>query len=574
MKMKFKPTLLILACAAAAFASADRTSTDVVDQTYLSNATEAQLKDVIKDGYRMIDIEISSTSPTRYTASFVKNTGSYKKSWWWTANRTHAEMEKFIKDHDARALDIEITIEKGKKSYSGTFIKNSGDDKVGWLAFEELDFNQLKKKLDDFDGRVIDLDVHNEKGGRTFSGVMIKNTGAFKKGHVIFSNRSLSEVRKLISDNKMQLTDIERIDSDSFAGVMESNPRAPWWYFVGRSWEQLQQDRAQYNARIVDIERTTEKGKSSFDYILINDCNELETRVGQMMRSGSDGNMGFYVRQVGGPRLGQLMADYRFYPASAIKMLEHMYWTYQVDKNGVSQNTQVRLYANSTNDTHPQSDTFTLQSLIQTQQNMMLPSSNVDANALQDAAGNNNGVTGRAAIMKFAKDILGLDNDIQLNHKLGSGGINSNPSNKMTGRESGLMMEKATNGSVYSPTGFAYLRANMLNETNNSGFSSGLRAIVNQEGAQAGLTQTEINNYWSSVSLIWKGGNNGTAQITSVGHAILPFKSGNRVARKQYVLCAFIERATANTFGAGGASSTLLPELLREEVREGVKGWK
>ncbi len=574
MKHILQTAISTLALGAATLAMADRTSTDEIQQRFASNATEATMDEVIGDGYRLIDLEITSTSPLRFGGAFVKNTGSYKKDWWWTANKSHEGMEEFIKDHNARPIDIEINTVDGKKRYAGTFIKNAGDDKVDWMAFEELDFDQLKKKQDEYDGRIIDLDVRSTKDGRRFSGVMIKNTGKFKKGHVFFSNKSASEIKKMASDNKMQLVDIERIDDDSFAGVLESNPGAPWWFLVGRTWEQLQQDQAQFNSRVIDIERVEVNGKARYDYILINNCNPLETRVGEMLRDGANGVRGFYLRQIGGDVLAKLLPDYRFYPASSIKMLEHMYWTYQVDKKGLAQNTNIKIYTNHTNDTHPNSDTFTLQSLIQTQQSMMFNSSNVAANALQDAAANGDGAKGRAAIMKFAKDILGLDDDIQLNHKLADGGISNDPHNMMSGRESGLMMEKAVDGSVYSANGFTYLHDNMLNETNNSGLSSGLRGVVNQEGQKLGLSNSEINDYWSRVRLMWKGGNNGTAQITSVAYAALPFKSGNRIGSKRYVMCAFVEQSTTNTFGAGGASGTILPELLRDTVRDGLKGWK
>jgi len=330
---------------------------------------------------------------------------------------------------------------------------------------------------------------------------------------------------------------------------------------------------AQYNARAVDVDRFTVNGSSRYNYVLINNCNALETRVGQMMRTGSDGKMGFYVRQVGGPRLGQLMADYRFYPASTIKLLEHMYWSWRV-QNGLSQNTNVTTYPQtSQNDIHANNETTSIKSLIAAQQNMMYNSSNVDANALQDAAGGGNGVTGRNAIMSFAENVVGLDDDIQLNHKLADGGMSNNPYNMATGREYGLMMEKATDGSIYDLNGFAYLRANMLNETFNSGFRAGLRTILNQEGALAGKSNAQINNYWSLVRVLWKGGNNGTTNISSVGHAILPKNENGRVQMRQYVLSAFIEGATNNTFGGGGASNVLLPELLREQIRAGIQSW-
>jgi hypothetical protein len=567
-----KSTLLALSLLSTALAHADRTSMAVTGQRFISNASEATIDGLVSDGYRMHDIEITSTSPLRFAGSFVKNEGAYEKAWWWTANKTHAQLAAFMAERNARMIDMEITTVNGQKRYAGTFIKNVGDDQANWQAVENLTWAQLQNAVNAYNGRIIDLDVQASNAGNRFSAVMVKNTGSHFKNFTYFSGRTLAQVNQLVGQSGQQLIDLERINGTTFAGVLESNPGWISWYQVGRTWDQLQRDQQQFNARVADIEHYSQNGALRYNYILINNCNALETRVGQLLRNGTDGVRGFYIRRVGGPRLAQLMADYRFYPASSIKMLEHMYWSWRV-QNGLSQNTNVRIYTNHTADTHPANSLFANQSLITTQQNMMFNSSNQDANALQEAASPWNGANGRSVIMTFAQNVLGLDNDIQLNHKFADGGMSNNPYNVATGREYGLMMEKATDGSVFNANGFAYLRNNMLNETSNASFANGVRAIANQEGALLGMTQPEINTWWAQVRLIWKGGNNGTTNVSSVAHAILPMMANGRVQMRAYVLNAFIESAQNNTFGANGASATILPELLREEIRAGLASW-
>jgi hypothetical protein len=567
MKLQHIALSIIAMAATAVPALANRTSTVETDHRYGANLSVSDINGLVADGFRMHDIEVTQASPLRFSASFVKNSGSYAKAWWWTADKTAAELLAFMNERNARCIDLEVYTVNGSRRYAGTFILNSGDDAVGSQLFEQYTFNQLQSQLNAYNGRLIDLDVRDSKGERRYSGVMIKNSGAFAKSSVFFGNRTKAEVDQLVAQTGMQLVDLERIASNRYAGIMESNPGAAWWYQVGRSWSQLQMDVGQFGARVADIERYSLNGENRYNAILINNSNALETRVGQQMRAGTDGITGFYARQVGGPILAELLPDFRFYPASTIKMIQHMYWCDRIDQ-GLSALSNIRIYNNSTADTHGVSDPFTLRSIQLTQRNMMLVSSNSDANALQDAAANYNGVAGRKAIMDFAYDVVGLDADIQLNHKFADGGIQNDPYNKGTAREFSRMMERAMDGTFLSPEGTTYLRANMLNESNNSGLRNGLRTVVFQEGQAAGRTNANILNYWNLVELNWKSGNNGTTNVSSAGWVRLPFVGSNgRIGLRTYVASGFIEGASVNAFGFDGIATTAMPELLREQVR-------
>lgn len=568
MKSERTSLALIAALTLVGMAHANRTSILETDHRYGANLSAGDINEIVSSGFRMHDIEVTQASPLRFSASFVRNSGSYAKAWWWTADKTAAQLLAFMNERNARCIDLEVYTLNGQRRYAGTFIENTGQDQVNSQVFEQLSFNQLQSQLNSYKGRLIDLDVRESNGNRQYSGVMIKNSGAFQKNSVYFGNRTQAEVDQLIAQTGFQLVDLERIASNRYAGVLESNPGAAWWYRVGRTWSQMQLDVAQFGSRVADIERYALNGENRYNYILINNSNAVETRVGQLIRGGTDGITGFYARQVGGPIIAELMADYRFYPASTIKMIQHMYWCDLID-DGLSPFGNIRLYNDSTADTHGANDPFTLTSIINAQRRMMLVSSNPDANALQDAAANYNGVNGRQTIMDFAADVVGLNNDIQLHHKFASGGMSNDPYNKGTAREFSRMMERAMDGTFLSPEGTTYLRDNMLNETNLSGFRNGLRTVVFQEGQAAGRTNANIQNYWNLVEVNWKSGNNATTNVSSAGWARLPFvTSSGRIGLKTYVASGFIENASTNVFGFDGIAVTAMPELLREQVRE------
>ena len=576
MKLKnSRTTILAITLALYGAALGNRENSDITEHRFVANATAKTVQDVIDDGFRMHDIEITDAEPLRITGSFVKNKGSYAKSWWWTVDKTYDQLADFAKEHNARPLDIEVYVVNGKRRFAGTFIRNTGSDSVEWKTFDDQSFEELESMVDKFHGRVIDIDCRTSGSKRSYCGVMIKNEGAFSKAHYFFGNRTMKEVKDLINKHNMQLTDIERIEDDKYAGVLEKSDAA-WWWQVGKTWEEMKMSVKQFGSRVIDIERYETGGKDRYDYILINNSNELESRIGNLLRSSADGVRGFYLREVGGSLLGDLMADYQFYPASSIKTIEHAYWSYRVDKLGLSPTLQVPVYTNDGADTHPKSDKSVSQTLQLTQQNMMFNSSNADTNALQDAAANGDGVAGRAAIDQFKVKVLGIDGDLKINHKFGISGYKSANPNIGTLREYGRLYETLTNGSVFSKTGFSYFRNNMLNETRNSGLTNGLQSVVIQEGTALGMSQAERTAFWKAAQFIWKPGNLiGTTYISSAGEVELSFKNkrGGLDVHK-YVVGAFVDKVSNTTFTVGSMSGTVIPEIMRGEIRKAMATWK
>ncbi len=576
MKYKnLKTSILTMTIALSGVAFGNRESSDITDHRYVSNATAKTVQEVIDDGYRMHDIEITDAEPLRITGSFVKNKGSYAKGWFWTVDKSYDQLADFAKEHNARPIDMEVYVVNGKRKFAGTFIRNTGSDAVEWKTFDDQSFAEVETMVDKFHGRVIDIDCRASGSTRTYSGVMIKNEGAFSKPYVYFGNRSMKEVKDLINKHKMQLTDIERIDDDKYAGVLEKAD-AGWWWQVGKTWEEMQVSVKQFGSRVIDIERYEENGKARFDYILINNSNALESRIGNLLRSSADGVRGFYLREVGGSLLGDLMADYQFYPASSIKTIEHAYWSYRIDKLGLSPTLQVPVYTNDGADTHPKSDKSTNQTLQLTQQKMMFNSVNADTNALQDAAANGDGVAGRAAIDQFKVKVLGLDGDLKINHKFGISGYKSANPNIGTLREFGRLYEVLTNGSIFSKTGYSYFRNNMLNETSNSGLTNGLQSVVVQEGTALGMSQAERTEFWKTAKCIWKAGNLiGTTYISCAGEVELSFKNNRGgLDVHKYVVGAFVDQVSNTTFAVGSMSGTVIPEIMRDEIRKAMKTWK
>lgn len=552
-------------------AFADRNMTSPTQHQYASNATEAEINEIINRGYRMHDVEVTSTSPYRFAGSFVKNTGMYASGWWWTANKSAAGLTQFYNSRNARIIDLEVNIVNGQKKFAATFVKNTGSDYKNWSWFDNATFDQMNAHADATNQRVVDVDVYMVGNERRFAGVMIKDTGTDELDSWVFSNITRAQVSQLLSQKKARLTDIERITDDRYAGIAVKGEGQMWWWNTDRSWADIQFAVAQCGARVIDIERYTKNGSTFFNYVLINNSNELESRIGNLLRTNSDGIRGFILKQLNGPVLGGLLENTTFYPASTIKVLEHFYWTRRIN-NGLNSQTSVNRYTDHTSDTHPNNGSTiassgTLQSFMQ---NMMFNSNNQDTNALQDFAGSGNGVTGRTNINSFGKNTLGLSDSFKLNHKFGALGAASPTPNVATLSQFSKLYEKYADGSVLNFNGRNFFRQNMLNETSNSNFRNGVRTVINEEGASLGKSAATITAFRNQVLMCWKPGNwnSATNHVSSAGWIQLPYNGG--LQTKQFTLGAFVDNYSFTNLNM---SLDVLPEIIRDEIREALASW-
>ncbi len=568
-----KLALLSLTLSMTAFAFADRESSVPTAHFYSDNASIAQIDDILDQGFRITGLEVVSSSPFRLSANFVKNTGHYEKGWTWLVDRTLAQIRQHAVNNNMRPIDIERYTVNGQVRYTGVFISNTGDDAANFQIIDAYNFNGFKSFVTNFNGRITDIETFVLNGTTYYFGVMIKNTGQNYKQTGWFANRTFDQMSSIVNETGLQLTDVERQSNGNFTGVVQDG-NAAWWLQTNRTLEQLDFSINQFGARMIDVERRVVNNAVRFDAVFINNSNDLETRIGNILRGNSDGARGFYLRQINGPTLGGILENYTFYPASTIKILEHLFWTDRVDNGSANAFTNIRIYNNTVADTHPIGTPFINRALQISQQNMMWNSSNADTNALQDAAGGNVGTTGRQNIRNFKNNVLGLNDQLEINHKFGNGGPANDPANRGALVQFGKLYEKATDGSVLSATGETYLRANMFNQTQNITLRNAIRNVVTQEGTEAGLTQAERTQFFNQMRIIWKDGNwNGAQYVSCFGHIEIPRKvRGGSVVFREYVFGSFLDQTT-NVIPGFSINVNVMPEIVRDEIRKALETW-
>ena len=294
------------------------------------------------------------------------------------------------------------------------------------------------------------------------------------------------------------------------------------------------------------------------------------------------GTRGLRVRRVGAPTAAYSWnASYQYYPASSIKVLEHLYSMVLVD-DGIwdlitttpdicTTDTNCGTAPNNVSGCGAQS--WPLEDVLE---DMMTISSNEATNAIQEEVGRtffpqnnfNYSAFGRLLMTSFAQNTVGMP-DTELNHKLGCGGPCDNPSpNILTLIDiEELYRDVAVNTSLLSVPRRIEMHDLMLNESN-----SFLNGVIGQEAAATGKN-AYLNQFTAATFMVYKDGSytcSGNTYLSSSGLLQLPTYNG---AYKRLYTWGVMVDETEDWAYIPGTMSATKQELLRYAVRAALLTW-
>lgn len=540
---------------------------------WLTGVTAEQISQKTDEGFRIIDLEIESASPLRFSTAMVKNEGVHRKSWWWYYGLTSDQVKEKIQQHNARLIDLEVYYVNNSPRYALVMVSNTGTERKSWWYYSRLTFEELQQKLAEKRGRLLDLDTYIRGSNRFFSAVMVPNTGDEAKSWWYYTNMSAEEVSDKLRQHQARLTDVEvRSNSNgniTFSVVMERLSGETWWWYYGKTMSEVSELTNQHGARIIDIEPyTNQNDQKRFVVIMLRNTNDLTHHMrSYLAEKRKGGAYGFYLKRVDGNVLASLQEDKPFYPASTIKVLEHVHAMCAIQDGTTTLATPMRKYENDSqscadNHTGHTAVIFTMEIILRT---MMEASDNQSTNALQEFFGNGNAEQGRAEMNNTAHRILGMSDETQLNHKFGCGGPSNNPANSLTLADLGRLYERSSTG--------------LLNEANTRTFDNlmlnmgQLNPIIDEEASRLGISAANVRLFKNQLESRAKAGSvsrDGLFYRSIGGWVELPVQSGTS---RQYVFGLFIDKAEEldsdqNMVAKAGA------ELLRQPINQALATYR
>jgi hypothetical protein len=545
---------------------------------YTGQTVSDVLNFVTTNNARIVDLEAdTSVSPIRYTVTYVENAGVYGSAWWFYVDVDQATLSSHLTANNARLTVLKAYDNGGQTHFFAVMVPNTGADAKAWWWYYNQTVSDITTAWQTNNARLVQVNSYQTAAGKRYAVVMISNTGADANGWWWYVGASPSDISTHLSTNNARLIDIDYDEASASYNVIMvgcSNGCHLWWWYYGLPVSDVLQTAQQDGARVIDFNPVPCGINTCFTMVLINNSNAETSRVGEMLRSSTDGTVGLYLKQMGGSVLASLMDSTTFEPASTIKIATHLYTLRQVGAGAVTFNTDITKYTPPASGSCPVNTPNGVEAINVADQEMMWHSDNTRTRELNDYFG--------VANVNLMLNSIGMLHTA-INHVVGCGGPVENAT---TLQDLGLLYEGVANGTLLDPSLRTIFYDHMAGkgQFSHEGYDwtglwmTSIPAIINQE-APAGMSATEKSTFLAHMNLAYKAGNYKICldnfcttykdHISIFGSVGIPTCSGQS---QQYVFGEYIYNATSDT-NSSNAFNLTKAELLRGPIHDGLANW-
>lgn len=560
---------------AAAVLDPERNATIPTGWHFWVGQTKAQIdKRAKKAKERVVDVNVDSVAPLRFSAVLVRNSGPYARTGGWSYG-SEADVTSKIKATHGRLIDLEPFTVGGKRRLAYVWVKNSGDAGKGWHWNYDLSAKGVVKEINKYDIRLTDLSSYVVDGKRRYAYIGIANTGVDARAWWWYVNVTPKFVQQQAVAHGARLIDVERPKAGRMTVIMQRNDEGAYSRFV---YDYTQTDLLRFEAsngvRITDLERYKKNGHVRYAASLIDNASPENRRIRSIWRSstmanapnGTDAWFGIYAKEVGGP-VDVGLADSRAYqPLSVLKLIPHLFVMRLLDNDP---SLDLLDQPNGINWTalKGKPDEIYCPNSMQGQQTQMY--SETLRMTLTRGLGESLNRAHEALVNKYGSAAI---NDGA--HALGLTHTNVYPGckqpagrkdwtyNRSTLGELGRLFENVDN-KTYFPNHWPQVSSEFYGLMADWG-TNGVRDVVASEAAAAGKSGI-VNGFMSKVTLNGKGGGTLIPQSDGsyqggrgfFGRLELPFRSGRGFLIKTFVGGYFVDnfKAPCNEDTAGSSGS-------------------
>jgi len=554
-----------------AHAQIDPNTTTPAGYLVYLGASDATINSARSQGFRIVDIDRVGTN--QYDAVLVQNSGDYANAGeTWYPAVTEANLSAALTGK--RIIDLQPFDSGGSTLFTAVVVSNTGDDAVpgwGWL-YNQTTTSALDTWMTNGTLRPINIQRATIGGSTRWSAVAISNTGAASAGHWYLYGATTAQISSTLQQFGGFLTDVEintqgtLLQAPTFNVTGVIKPIRGWWWYTALDASQILPQAAALGARPIDIERyTNQSGETRYFVVYVDNTNAIESRMRSLFVPATNGDHGFFVKEVGGPVIAELNADFPAEIASTMKFV-HAVREVQRASLGLEGPLGLDTVVNNPDTMNPDEcpdgvSSSATNEPIRTVLFRML--NNSDNNATLLIA---NRCGGNAALTSWlgSNGITG----VSLNHTLGC--LCGNMPNTGPARAICSLYEKAATNQLFNATWEEQLWDVMFGS--NTFGAGGFAAVINDEAAGLGLTSFEVTQFRSSLWYRFKDGGYGCGSSRWGGIAgivRIPFKQADgTIVPREYV---------GMTFGHDGTNIEAVysnwPELFREQIRAALVTW-
>ena len=552
----------------------ERTSTAITGWGLHHGVTPTTINNYVAQGNRIIDLEVESATGPTFSVTYVKNSGTYLRGWWWYYGQTISSIKTHLTANNARLIDIEPYYVGTSLRYAVVMVRNTGDAAKAWWWYTGVSPTTIGNLAATNNARPIDIDRYVVNGVTKWTVIFISNTGVDAKAWWHYYSRTPTQIASLLNTNHARLIDIERAGS-YYDVIMTGGGSGWWWWYHGQSISALMAKASQNGARIFKVEPYFVGGTKYFAGLMLNNVNAETTRIRELMRVGLAGGVyGVYLKKMGGPTLVNLQKDVVFEPASMIKVVHHLHAMRSIMNTAETLTTSVTWYVNPSDPARYPSDfdyaddknkcAYADDGTLLTGKTYVDQIGPVILAQMMKQSDNRatDGVViryGFAAINATAA-LVGMSKTA-LNHRIGCD-RDSPPAgwahNQLTLNDAGLLYEKVENGTLlgtgtYRTKFYEYMAGGPISTT------SEIADIIRDEATHLGMSALEADQFIANTKARSKGGSYDSCPDTgacnppywyirtSGGTIWMPYKNlTGTIVPTPYVYGRFVDKLALN----------------------------
>lgn len=548
--------------AAAAAPDPERNSTARTGWHWYHGLSKEQVRERFeRDGDRIIDLEVQTTSPLRFAVATVHNQGVYQRGWYWYHGLTVEQLRAKIDAKDGRLIDLETYVDGGRRRFAAVMVRNTGEAAKNWHWYQGVSADTLKDRLKEHASRLIDLESYSSGGTTKYAAVMIRNRGVDKKAWWWWRNVPLSTVQASASDNGARTFSLDRLSNGRYNAIQVKREGEFSAYEISVDARRVGDFVSQNAGRIVDLDTYMVGDNRRYTVVINDNADEFNARVRSLARQSSKlraGRFGMWVKQVGGPVSVSLGGDRVFEPASVLKTLHHLYLHTRLEALPAENLSAIVAVPTAITCPAPDDDAAAVpMTLDDADRAMMAQSSNTATWAVEQRYG-------RATLNAFAPSIGATSTE--LNHTFGCG----TPANDTTLEDLARMIEGASDGSLL-PT--ASVRNRFFDTlVQQSGVPDGMEELVAEEAERVGKAGI-VDEFVANIVRRGKGGSLSDVRA-AFGRMLIPFKSGGSVIGRPFSYGHFYNCAECpDDAAANDAYANAAIEKYRSAIRAAIATW-
>jgi hypothetical protein len=317
----------------------DRTRTTPTGWWYMANATESRIgAELTRTNSRLVDIAVRRANPWRFDVVAVHNSGPYAlPAAGWFYNRTAAGLRDLLRN-GYRLTDLEVTVVNNVPLYAGILVPNTGSERRDWDWIAAATTAQLDARLRQ-GWRLVSLTRFTVAGTSFWSGVIHRNSGSQFRRTWWYPSLTATEVGDLLNANNAQLIDLDRTPAGRWTAVMTECACENWGWFYNATSATALLERVEHNGlRLIDARPYATASGLRWAGVAVENLDATGRRISTVM-GANNRKRGFYLKQVNGPVRTALRPDMVHEPLSSIKALIHLRAFQEIDLGQLDLNT-------------------------------------------------------------------------------------------------------------------------------------------------------------------------------------------------------------------------------------------